>query len=395
MRLTIATKLFFGFLCVILLNASFIFVINKMGSVNGIVNILKYQNEVKNNLLRLKTLHRVRGPSIISYEKIGRQESITNFQEINSKFVLLIDTIHLQVDSIIVMDSRLISKKRETFQHTSMADMAMLLRNVGLSNSRYVASFEKIVKIRKQPISPKSSTLKTLFEKIVKIRKQPTSPKSYTLKTLFMDTLNMAESTISRELDSAESIISIQTDNRIKDIAANVIDINQSTVLILSGITLFAIIFGLIFSRTITDSLRRLKESASQIGKADFNINPSGYPNDETGDLATAFFDMAVDLKNKQEEVIKSKRLAAMGEVIASVNHEINNPLMIISGNAQFLEMSMDGFTDEMKERVHTILEETDRISRVTKKLREIKNPISEDYILSGEQMINLDKSTQ
>jgi signal transduction histidine kinase len=286
---------------------------------------------------------------------------------------LLIDTINRQVDSIIGMDSRLISKKRESSQHTSMADMAMLLRNVGLSNSRYVASFEKIVKGRKQPATPKS----------------------YTLKTLFMDTLNMAESTISRELDSAESIISIQTDNRIKDIAANVIDIKQSTVLILSGITLFAIIFGLIFSRTITDSLRRLKESASQIGKADFNINPSGYPNDETGDLATAFFDMAVDLKNKQEEVIKSKRLAAMGEVIASVNHEINNPLMIISGNAQFLEMSMDGFTDEMKGRVHMILEETDRISSVTKKLREIKNPISEDYLVSSEQMINLDKSTQ
>jgi hypothetical protein len=67
---------------------------------------------------------------------------------------------------------------------------------------------------------------------------------------------------------------------------------------------------------------------------------------------------------------------------------------MIISGNAQFLEMSMAKYPAEMRERVQTILEETERISSVTRKLREIKNPVVEDYTASGEQMINLDKST-
>lgn len=156
----------------------------------------------------------------------------------------------------------------------------------------------------------------------------------------------------------------------------------------------FHFFFGLFFSRQITKSLRRLKESASTIGKGNFNTDPSGYPNDETGDLATAFFEMSIDLKNTQEELIKSKRLAAIGEVVASVNHEINNPLMIISGNAQFLEMTLKGYPEEIKERVRTIIEETERISRVTKKLREIKNPVIEDYTSSGEQMINLDKSS-
>ena len=103
---------------------------------------------------------------------------------------------------------------------------------------------------------------------------------------------------------------------------------------------------------------------------------------------------MAYDLKNAQEELVRSKRLAAIGEVVASINHEINNPLMIISGNAQFLEMSMDGYPDELRDRVRAIIEETDRISRVTRKLREIRKPIVEDYTSSGEQMINIDKSS-
>jgi nitrogen fixation/metabolism regulation signal transduction histidine kinase len=166
------------------------------------------------------------------------------------------------------------------------------------------------------------------------------------------------------------------------------------TIIILVIVILVALGFALFFSRALTNSLRRLKESASVIGKGDFSFDTSGYPTDEIGDLASAFHDMAADLKKTQEELVKSKRLAAIGEVVASVNHEINNPLMIISGNAQFLEMSMKDYPDEMKERVKVILEETDRISAVTRKMRDIKNPIVEEYTSSGEQMINLDKSS-
>ena len=159
--------------------------------------------------------------------------------------------------------------------------------------------------------------------------------------------------------------------------------------------SVFALLFAFLFSRAITVSLRKLKLSARLIAKGNFDFDPKGYPRDEIGELAKALFDMAFDLKNAQEELVKSKRLAAIGEVVASVNHEINNPLMIISGNAQFLEMSMEGYPADLRERLKAIIEETERISRVTRKLREIKNPVVEDYTSSGEQMINLDKSTK
>jgi nitrogen fixation/metabolism regulation signal transduction histidine kinase len=171
-------------------------------------------------------------------------------------------------------------------------------------------------------------------------------------------------------------------------------EVKRQTIFILSGIVIIAIGFAFIFSRGFTNSMRRLKESAGAIGKGKFDFNPEGYPHDEIGDLAMAFYEMSTDLKTAQEELVKSRRLAAIGEVVASVNHEINNPLMIISGNAQFLEMSMANYPPEMKDRVKTILEETERISSVTRKLREIKNPVVEDYTSSGEQMINLEKST-
>ncbi|MBN2036871.1 MAG: HAMP domain-containing protein [Chitinispirillaceae bacterium] len=374
MRLNIATKFFLGFLCVIVLNALFFVIVGKTDNVNGIVDILKRQNDVKNKLLRLKTLHRVQGPSIISYQRIGRSESVQNFRGINQNVQLLIDTIVLSIDSIITIDSRLAPKERFSRNQVSMIKLQQVMQSIASNNDLYSALFEQLVKMRegRVPVAEPDSVRKKM-----------------------MDTINGAEYLIAADLDSAESIISNQTEVRIRDIGADVLDVKQVTIVILSGVALISLIFGFIFSRSITNSLRRLKEAASQIGKADFNINPAGYPNDEIGDLSTAFFDMAVDLRNKQEEIIKSRRLAAIGEVVASVNHEINNPLMIISGNAQFLEMSMNDYPPEMKERIRTILEETDRISRVTRKLREIKKPITEDYTSSGEQMINLDKSTQ
>lgn len=373
MRLNIATKLFLGFLCVIALNALYFVIVGKTDNVNGIVEILRRQNDVKNKLLRLKTLHRVQGPSVISYQRIGRQESVQNFREINNNVLRLIDTIGFSLDSIIDIDSVIVSEERFARNQTSMIKMKETMQEIATNNSLYSALFERLVKTRdEKPGNPNDSLRKKL-----------------------LDTLNAVEGAITALLDSAETLVRDQTDLRIKDIGGDVMDVKQWTIFILAGITLLSLLWGLIFSRSITNALRRLKESATQIGRADFNINPAGYPNDEIGDLSAAFFDMAVDLRNKQEELIRSKRLAAIGEVVASVNHEINNPLMIISGNAQFLEMSMNDSPPEMKERVRTILEETDRISRVTRKLREIKNPITEDYTASGEQMINLDKSTQ
>ncbi len=368
MRIRIAVKLFIGFLVVIFLNVFFLVIVSKIENVNTITRILKKQNEIKNDILRLKTLHRIQGPSIISYEKIGHPQSVLNFQETQQKIIAVFDSICLKYDSIYNIDSALIHKTSYNPNcSVPLQPLKMILDTISIFNNIYSNMFDSIV------------------------QKKPSGNK----KAIWRNTLNDADNKISIALDSAEAIIDQQTNLRIKDVEIRVNNIKQITIAIISGVTLFAIIFAFFFSQSVTNALRRLKESASTIGRGDFNVAPSGYPNDEIGDLATAFFEMAIDLKNTQEDLIKSKRLAAIGEVVASVNHEINNPLMIISGNAQFLEMTMEGYPKEMLERVHTILEETERISKVTRKLREIKNPVVEDYTSSGEQMINLDKSSQ
>jgi len=375
MRLTISSKLFLGFLFVIFLNVIYVVIVNKLSDLNSIAAILKQQDGVKNDLLRAASLQSDKRRSRTSYEAIGKSESVENFRQTAGVFRRLVDTINIELNVISELDSLVFRKDINSMVHyENHIHLLTLMDTVEQISTLFDKSFAHLAVSGKLP----------------EIMKSVVDEKGQALVIV----LDSADRALSKALRTTDSLMDEQTKIVIKDTERRISDIKQMTTVILFIVILVASGFALFFSRVITNSLRRLKESASLIGKGNFTFDPSGYPMDEIGDLAAAFHEMAVDLKTAQEELVKSKRLAAIGEVVASVNHEINNPLMIISGNAQFLEISMKDYPDEMKERVRVILEETERISNVTKKLREIRNPIAEDYTSSGEQMINLDRSS-
>jgi HAMP domain-containing protein len=371
MRFNIAPKLFVGFLVIIFLNVFFVAIVSKLTDLNVIANILKRQNKIKNHLLHISSLHSSQTRSQLIYEKLRKAESADNFLQTSRYVSTLIDSVTLELTEVYRLDS-IVNVPSDSFDTGIRKLTSQFNEMVGNNNDIYSRTFSDLVSF--------SSTVDV---------KNPKRGK------MISEILELSDQALRAGLAVTDSMIEIQTRNSIKDIEYRISGMRRLTLVIVSGISIFSLIFGLIFSRTMTNSLRRLRESARTIGKGEFNFNPQGYPKDEIGDLASAFFEMSYDLKRAQEELIKSKRLAAIGQIVASVNHEINNPLMIISGNAQFLEMSMEGYPPDMKERVRAILDETERISAVTRKLREIKNPVVEDYTSTGEQMINLDKSSR
>lgn len=345
-------------------------VVSNLEKINSITGILKLQTETKNRLLRLKTLHKIQEPSVTSFVRLSRQESVNNFNQTQKQIVALYDIINQQLDSTLYLSTTLVSKKMMPPDSLALNPLKSIMEAIQTYNNVYVTMFDSIVQS--------------------KINNNVPERKS----RVWIEILEEQGTIISTIIDSAEIVVDNQTNQRIKEVEQEVHNVREITIYIIIGVTFLSLIFALGFSTTFTNSLRRLTVSAGNIGKGDFDVDPHGYPKDEIGDLASAFFQMSVDLKNAQEALIRSKRLAAIGEIVASVNHEINNPLMIISGNAQFLQMTMGNAPPETRERVQTILEETERISKVTRKLREIKNPVIEDYTSTGEQMINLDKSS-
>ncbi|HYH94508.1 sensor histidine kinase [Hyalangium sp.] len=82
--------------------------------------------------------------------------------------------------------------------------------------------------------------------------------------------------------------------------------------------------------------LQELVEAARRIGHGDFQPSLPEKGRDEFCILARAFNQMAQELRTSQSRLMHSDRLASLGRTVASVGHEINNPLVYVISNLAY-----------------------------------------------------------
>jgi C4-dicarboxylate-specific signal transduction histidine kinase len=99
-------------------------------------------------------------------------------------------------------------------------------------------------------------------------------------------------------------------------------------------------------------------------------------------------------LNESQENLIKSERLAAITETSVAANHEINNPLFSILGQAQLLLRKYGDRDEDAVHRLKAIEESALRIACVTKKLANLAEPVLKEYVGLATSMIDVDRST-
>jgi DNA-binding response OmpR family regulator len=92
--------------------------------------------------------------------------------------------------------------------------------------------------------------------------------------------------------------------------------------------------------------------------------------------------------RRAEEELSKSRWLTGIGEATLALQHEINNPLSALLGNAELMMMEMDE-KGERNELLDVIHEQALRIAEVVRRLRRLKNPETVDYV-GGSRMINV-----
>jgi len=74
-----------------------------------------------------------------------------------------------------------------------------------------------------------------------------------------------------------------------------------------------------------------------------------------------------------QEQIMRSERMAALGQLAAEITHEIKNPLMLIGGFAQQLSRVIDD--KQNLKKVNIITDEVKRLERLLADLREFHLP--------------------
>ncbi|PLX94012.1 MAG: hypothetical protein C0621_06135 [Desulfuromonas sp.] len=147
-----------------------------------------------------------------------------------------------------------------------------------------------------------------------------------------------------------------------------------------------SLILAAIVARFVTGPIKELTLGARAIARDNLGTRINVHSSDEIGMLARAFNEMASslsasrdeltynnealqkandDLKTMQEHLIRSERLAAIGQLAAGVSHEIDNPVGIILGYAELL-LEDTPPPDPRRDDLLAIIDECKRCRRIT-----------------------------
>lgn len=163
-----------------------------------------------------------------------------------------------------------------------------------------------------------------------------------------------------------------------------VIGVSQTSILIFFPIFL-VVGTGTLFliAGNVTNRLEALAEFVESTGRGDFNHTPRVFrrsgEEDELGVLVSKFSDMGQqlalreqELMKKNEELLQTRKLAAIGTLASGVAHELNNPLNNIYISAQVLKKEAgDECPPPIRQVVDDIVGQTARVKRIVGDLLE------------------------
>ena len=139
-------------------------------------------------------------------------------------------------------------------------------------------------------------------------------------------------------------------------------------------LTTFGIVFILIamgslifILRSFTRPVEELTEAARRIGDGDLSGGFTLDRADEIGVLSKTLDDMKTKVRSSYDLLMHSEKMAMMGQVVAGIAHELNNPLTIVIGNVQL--MMKREMNEKNLQSLTRIQDGAERASKIVKNL--------------------------
>lgn len=158
------------------------------------------------------------------------------------------------------------------------------------------------------------------------------------------------------------------------------VDLKRRTILTFLGITLAGAFISLaiayLLANGIIKPIKSLVSASKEIAKGNLDTRVKCTSKDEIGELGETFNSMVSSLKERDErlkeyaekEIMRSERLATLGQLAAGVAHEINNPLAVVMGRAEFLASKVKSADPVILKSIKTIEQEAEKAGSTIQK---------------------------
>ena len=198
------------------------------------------------------------------------------------------------------------------------------------------------------------------------------------------------------EADAGVAALVGQVEQRIHERQQDADRKTRTMTIVMSVLSLAVILAGVAIGvrqyRAVVMPLRRLGEGVRRVAMGDLHDRVQPVGSAEFVTLAHDFNRMATELEglyrelekkvsDKSRELVRSERLASVGYLAAGVAHEINNPIGIIAGYAEFSLQRLREQPDspealaEASKALGVIAEEAFRCKQIVQKLLTLARP--------------------
>jgi signal transduction histidine kinase len=146
------------------------------------------------------------------------------------------------------------------------------------------------------------------------------------------------------------------------------------------GTVSLALVLAVLLGRRVTRPLRELQKTLLVISRGEFGVEVPVAGPTEIQSVGVALNEMSRELVRRSEQLqktnaqlVQSEKLSAVGELAASVAHEVKNPMVGIVGFAQLGQESSD--LPELHEYFKLIEQDAFRANKILQNLLEFSRP--------------------